>query len=170
MQLHELKPIHKPKKKKRLGQGDRFCGRGSGTRGQKARAGRKLKPLIRVLIKRYPKLRGYKFKPVSEKPVIINIETLNRKFKAGDKINPEVLLEKKLISKIKGKTPKVKILGRHPPATRGARDKREGGGRVGVPPKGRPPGEITKKLIIEGCQVSKKAREEIEKAGGTVRE
>jgi len=142
MQLHELKPIHKPKKKKRLGQGDRFGGRGSGTRGQKARAGRKLKPLIRVLIKRYPKLRGYKFKPVSEKPVVINIETLNKKLKAGDKISPEVLLEKKLISKIKGRIPKVKILGH---------------------------GEITKKLIIEGCQVSKSAREKIEKAGGTIK-
>ncbi|OIO45726.1 MAG: 50S ribosomal protein L15 [Candidatus Nealsonbacteria bacterium CG_4_10_14_0_8_um_filter_35_10] len=151
MQLHQLKPIHKPKKKKRLGQGDRFGGRGSGTRGQKARAGRKLKPLIRVLIKRYPKLRGYKFKPVSEKPVVINIETLNKKFKAGDKINPRALLEKKLISKIKGRMPKVKILGH-------------------LPPKGRVPGEITKKLIIEGCQVSKKAKEKIEKAGGTIRE
>ena len=142
MQLHQLKPIHKPKKKKRLGQGDRFCGRGSGTRGQKARAGRKLKPLIRVLIKRYPKLRGYKFKPVSEKPVVINIETLNKKFKAGDKINPRALLEKKIISKIKGRIPKVKILGK---------------------------GEIKNKLIIESCQVSKKAREKIKKAGGTIR-
>jgi len=142
MQLHQLKPIHKPKKKKRLGQGDRFAGRGSGTRGQKARAGRKLKPLIRVLIKRYPKLSGYKFKPVSEKPVVINIETLNKKFKAGDKINPSVLLERKIISKIKGRIPEVKILGK---------------------------GEIKKRLIIEGCQVSKKAREKIEKSGGTIR-
>jgi len=30
-------------------------------------------------------------------------------------------------------------------------------------------GELTKALIIEGCQVSKSAKEKIEKAGGTVR-
>jgi large subunit ribosomal protein L15 len=144
MQLHQLKPIHKPKKKKRLGQGDRFAGRGSGTRGQKARAGRKLKPVIRVLIKRYPKLRGYrsKLKIKNEKLKILNLDVLERKFKAGEKITPEVLLEKKLISKIKGRVPEVKILGK---------------------------GEIKKKLIIEGCQVSKQAKEKIEKADGTIK-
>ena len=147
MQIHQLKPIHKPKKKKRWGQGDRFAGRGRGTRGQKARAGRKLKPVIRVLIKRYPKLRGYrgklKIKSEKLKTAILNLEILEKKFKEGEKISPQVLLEKKLISKIKGKIPKVKILGK---------------------------GEIKNKLIIEGCQVSKKAREKIEKAGGIIRE
>ena len=143
MQLHELKPIHKPKKSKRVGQGDRFGGRGSGTRGQKARAGRKLKPIIRELIKRYPKLRGYKFKPLEEKPVVINAETLNKKFKDGDKINPQILLKLRLIRKMKGRLPKVKILAR---------------------------GEIKKPLIIEGCGFSKNAKEKIEKAGGAIRE
>lgn len=144
MQLHQLKPIHKPKKKKRLGQGDRFAGRGSGTRGQKARAGRKLKPVIRVLIKRYPKLRGYrsKLKFKKSKIVILNLEILEKKFKEGEKISPQTLLEKNLISKIKGRMPKVKILGK---------------------------GEIKKKLIIEGCQVSKQAKEKIEKADGTIK-
>jgi len=141
MQLHQLRPIHKPKKKKRVGQGDKFCGRGRGTRGQKARAGRKLKPIIRELIKRYPKLRGYKFKAKKEKPVVINLEILEKKFKASDKVNPQILLDLKLISKIKGKIPKVKILGK---------------------------GEIKKPLIIENCQVSKGAKEKIEKAGGTI--
>jgi large subunit ribosomal protein L15 len=144
VQLHQLKPIHKPKKKKRLGQGDRFAGRGSGTRGQKARAGRKLKPLIRVLIKRYPKLSGYrqKLKIKNEKLKILNLDVLEKKFKEGEKISPQALLEKNLISKIKGRMPKVKILGK---------------------------GEIKKKLIIEGCQVSKKAREKIKKAGDIIR-
>lgn len=63
MQLHELKPIHKAKKGKRVGRGGKrgtYSGRGQ--KGQKSRAGRKLKPIVRELIKRYPKLRGYKFK------------------------------------------------------------------------------------------------------------
>ena len=66
---------------------------------------------------------------------------LEKKFKAGDKINPEILLNKRLIHKIKGKAPKVKILGR---------------------------GEIKKSVIVEGCQLSKGAKEKIEKAGGQI--
>ncbi len=143
MQLHELSPIHKKKKRKRIGRGGKrgtYAGRG--IKGQKARAGRKLKPVIRELIKRYPKLRGYKFKRVELKPAILNLEILEKKFTSGEKISPQILLEKKLIPKIKGKIPRVKILGK---------------------------GKITKPLTIEGCSLSKSAREKIEKAGGQIK-
>lgn len=146
MQLYELKPIHKRKKPKRVGRGGKrgtYAGRG--IKGQKARAGRRLKPVIRELIKKYPKLRGYRFKAKINKQkvkVIVNLETLDKKFKAEEKITPEILLERKIIRKIKGRLPKVKILGK---------------------------GEIKKALIIEGCQVSKQAKEKIEKAGGTIK-
>jgi len=61
MQFHQLKPIHKMKKRKRIGRGGkRGTYSGRGTKGQKSRAGRKLVPIIRGLIKRYPKLRGAK--------------------------------------------------------------------------------------------------------------
>jgi len=142
MQLHQLKPTQKRKKRKRVGRGGKrgtYCGRG--IKGQKARAGAKLKPIIRELIKRYPKLRGYKFKPLKEKPAIVNVEKLEKKFESGEKVTPEVLLERGLIEKVKGRIPEVKILGR---------------------------GEIKKPLIIEGCQFSKQAKEKIEKAGGTI--
>ena len=143
MELYQLKPIHKSKKRKRVGRGGKrgtYAGRG--VKGQRARAGRRLKPVIRELIKRYPKLRGYKFKKQAFKPAIINIETLEKKFKSGEIVDPKILLEKKLIRRIKGKVPKVKILAK---------------------------GKLTKKLIIEGCQVSKSAREIIEKAGGQIK-
>ncbi len=81
MQLHEIKPIHKIKKPKRVGRGGKrgtYCGRG--VKGQKARAGRKLKPLIREVIKKYPKLRGYRFKSKKEKLAIVNLESLEKKF------------------------------------------------------------------------------------------
>jgi len=142
MKLHQL---HKSKKTKRVGRGGkRGTYSGRGLKGQKSRAGRKLQPIIRELIKKYPKLRGYRAKRREKKIVEINIAILNEKFKGGEIINPKVLIEKKIIGRIKGKIPVVKILGRHP-------------------------GEIKKKLIIEGCQVSKGAREEIEKAGGIVK-
>jgi len=155
MQLDELSPKHKLKKRKRVGRGGkRGTYSGKGIKGQRARAGRRLKPIIRELIKRYPKLRGYKFKKVKLKPAIVNLQILEKKFKAGLIISPKTLLEKKIIRRIKGRVPVVKILGRHPPTT--LKQKRA-------------PGKLTKKLIIEGCQVSKSAREEIEKAGGIIK-
>jgi len=141
MQLHQLKPIHKPKDKKRVGRGGKrgtYCGRG--VKGQKSRAGRKLKPIIREILKKYPKLRGYKFKSKKE-IAILNLGDLEKKFKEGEKVNPEVLVEKRLVRKIEGKVPEVKILGK---------------------------GKLTKKLIFENCQFSKKAKELIEKIGGKI--
>ena len=101
-----------------------------------------MKPIIRELIKRYPKLRGYKFKRVNLKPAVVNIEILEKKFKSADVISPKVLLEKRIICRILGRLPKVKILGH---------------------------GKLTRALIIENCQVSKSAKEEIEKAGGAIK-
>jgi large subunit ribosomal protein L15 len=144
MQLNQLKPIHKKKRAKRIGRGGkRGTYSGRGMKGQRSRAGRRLKPAIRELIKRYPKLRGYKFKKQELKVATINIETLERKFKTGEEIIPKILLERKLIRRIKGRLPQVKILGK---------------------------GKLTKKLTVEGCQVSKKAKEQIEKAGGGIKQ
>ena len=142
MQLHELKPIHRKKRPKRIGRGGKkgtYSGRG--LKGQKAHAGRRLEPIIRRSIKRYPKLRGYKFKGKREKPVILNVEILEKKFKEGERITPETLIEKKIIHRMKGRIPEVKILGK---------------------------GEIEKSLIIEDCKLSKSAKEKIEKAGGKI--
>ena len=55
MQLHELKPKHKRKKGKRIGRGGkRGTYSGRGVKGQMTRAGRKMVPPIRQLIKKYP--------------------------------------------------------------------------------------------------------------------
>jgi large subunit ribosomal protein L15 len=143
MQLHQLKPKHKLKKRKRIGRGGkRGTYSGRGIKGQKARAGRRFKPVIREFIKKYPKLRGYKFKSQRKEFVGINIGILERRFETGQVVSPETLLKLRLIHKIKGKMPKVKILGE---------------------------GEITKKLIIMGCEVSKSAKEKIEEAGGIIK-
>jgi len=143
MELYQLKPIHKKKRPKRVGRGGKrgtYAGRG--VKGQKARAGRRLKPAIRELIKKYPKLRGYRFKPKKEILAIVNIEVLEKKFKTSEIVSPKTLLEKKIIGRIKGRIPKVKILAK---------------------------GKLTKALTIEGCLVSKSAEEKIKKAGGTIK-
>lgn len=142
MQLHELGPKHKLKRRKRVGRGGkRGTYSGRGLKGQKSRAGRRLEPAIRGLIKKYPKLRGYRFKGKT-KPVVINVGILEKKFRALEKITPEALLEKKLVPKIKGRLPQVKILGK---------------------------GKITKKLVIENCQVSEGAEKKIKEAKGTIK-
>lgn len=137
MQINDLKPQHKNKDRKRVGRGGKrgtFSGRGC--KGQKSRAGRKMQPFMRELIKRYPKIRGYRQKLRPEETISLNLDVLEKNFKAGDTITPEVLIEKNLIRKIAGQTPKVKILSR---------------------------GKITKALNFEGCLFSKLAKEKIEK-------
>jgi len=141
MQLHQLKPTHKHKEKKRLGRGGKHgvhCGKGS--EGQKSRAGKRMQPIIRELTKKYPKLRGYKFKERKE-VVVLNLEALEKKFKVGETITPKILLERKLIRRIKGKLPQPKILGQ---------------------------GKLTKPLMLKGFLLSKSAKEKIEKAGGKI--
>ena len=63
MQLHQIQPLNKRKSKRRVGRGGKrgtYCGRGM--KGQRARAGAKVRPEIRDLIKKIPKIRGYRFK------------------------------------------------------------------------------------------------------------
>ncbi|MSU54627.1 MAG: 50S ribosomal protein L15 [Candidatus Staskawiczbacteria bacterium] len=143
MQIHQLQPKHKSKDRMIVGRGGKkgtYSGRGG--KGQTARAGRKLAPIIRELIKRYPKLKGYKAFVLPDNTVVVNLDILEKKFKDGDVINPEILVVKGVISLFKGKVPKVKILGN---------------------------GKITKKIIIEQCKISKSAKELVQKAGGAVR-
>jgi len=67
MQLHQIQSIHKSKTKKRVGRGGKrgtYCGRG--IKGQKSRAGVKIRPAARDLIKKIPKMRGYKFKRIKK--------------------------------------------------------------------------------------------------------
>jgi len=143
MQLHQISPIKKQRKKKRVGRGGkRGTYSGRGIKGQKARAGAKIRPAWRDLVKQIPKRRGYKFNPLKEKPIVINLRVIDKFFKEGEIVSKQSLLNKGLIGKIKGRTPEVKILGE---------------------------GEITKKLEIKDCQVSKSAKKKIEEAGGGVK-
>jgi large subunit ribosomal protein L15 len=112
MQLHTLKKEYKTKKKKRIGRGGkRGTYSGKGIKGQKSRAGANIRPAERDYIIKLPKLRGVKFKPVSEKPAIVNIVKLEKYFKEKEIVSPISLLSKGLIRRKKGRIPQVKILG-----------------------------------------------------------
>ncbi|MCC2630946.1 MAG: ribosomal protein large subunit ribosomal protein [Candidatus Paceibacter sp.] len=117
---------------------------GRGTKGQKARSGHKIRPEIRDLIKRIPKLRGRGKNSnlsIQGKPVALNLEALELIFSNGDVVSRKSLYEGGLITMQNGKIPEVKILGN---------------------------GNLTKKLTVKGLVVSASAKEKIEKAGGAI--
>jgi large subunit ribosomal protein L15 len=142
MELHTLKRKNPNKKARQVGRGGtRGKTSGRGGKGQTARAGNKRRPQMRDIIKKIPKLRGYRFHSASVKFSPVNVGALNI-FEAGAIVNPASLLEKNLVRRVAGSFPVVKILGT---------------------------GEISKKLSIVDCKVSASAKVKIEKVGGSVK-
>ena len=146
MQIHEIRREHAHKKPKLVARGGkRGKTAGKGGKGQTARAGHRVRPAMRDIIKKLPKLRGHG-KNRSESvfyrgpEAVVNLSALNV-FTAGAEVNPTTLIAKGLIREILGKTPVVKILGT---------------------------GEITVAITVTGCTASATALAAIEKAGGTV--
>lgn len=140
MQLHTLSAPRK-KSAKRIGRGGKrgtFSGRG--TKGQKARAGRRIRPQLRDVLKKIPKKRGYRFTAFRARPLVVNVEAIERLFEKGEIVSPQTLREKNILTKKSGSA-HVKILGT---------------------------GTLTKNVTVEGCEVSATAKEKIEKAGGKI--
>lgn len=144
MQLHTLKRKTQRQTKQQVGRGSkRGKTSGRGQKGQTSRAGRKLRPEIREIIKKLPKLRG-RGKNINKsfeiKPVALNVSFFSQ-IENGTILTPQKLVDLKLVKLFKGKVPKVKILAN---------------------------GEITNSLIFKKFTISKAAIEKIEKAGGKV--
>lgn len=144
MQRHELQPKTPRKRKKLIGRGDKTAGRG--TKGQKARAGHKIRPEIRDFIKTLPKLRGRgknSNKSINaNKPEAVSLTKISAHFKDGSIVSPSSLSQKGLVTKVSGKLPVVKILST---------------------------GDITAKVTIINCLVSATAKVKIESAGGKIK-
>lgn len=150
MQMHQIKRNINNRKSKRVGRGGkRGKTSGKGTKGQNARSGRKKRPEMRDIIKRFPKLRGRGknfLKSIQGKPFVVKTSLLESKFASGESVNPKTLFEKGLlkgadVKSMKGGLPKVKIV-------------------FGGP--------LSKKLSISLCEVSAGAKDIIESAGGSV--
>lgn len=147
MQLNTLTPRYPKRRNAPVGRGGkRGKTSGRGGKGQTARAGHKIRPEIRDLIKKLPKRRGYgrnRSRSVRSERVRfapVNLSVLEQ-FAAGGIVTPAVLLEKGIVRAVGGRLPKVKILGT---------------------------GAFTKALTIKNCAVSSSARDAILKAGGTI--
>jgi len=131
----------KYRKRRRVGRG-RSSGRGKtcgrGTKGQGARSGTLGRPHFEggqtPLILRIPK-RGFNNK-WKKFYATVNLGQLEVKFKDGDTVTPEALLERRVLRKLEDG---VKVLGE---------------------------GELTKKLTVRAHKFSSSAKEKITKAGG----
>ena len=148
MQLNTIKSHSKRVTSMRVGRGGkRGKTSGRGGKGQTARAGHKIRPEIRDMIKKLPKRRGHgknrsrtvRINRVSHAPV--NLAALEAAYTAGDAITPASLVRKGLVRSAAGRNPRVKVLGT---------------------------GDVTKALKLSGVATSAAAKAAIEKAGGSV--
>ncbi len=142
MKLHELSPVAGSKKEvKRIGRGagsGQGKTAGKGHKGQKARAGRGMRPGFEggqmPLQRRIPK-RG--FNNIFAKEIVsVNVSALDKAFNDGDVVDIAALKNAGLIKK---ELDGVKVLGN---------------------------GEITKKLTVQVNAYSESAKQKIEAAGG----
>lgn len=144
----ELNSLNRPQglqKARRVGRGGkRGKTSGRGGKGQTARAGNKRRPEWRDIIKKLPKRRGYGKNrartAVPRVPVTaVSLEAIAKKFAEGVEVTPGALVKAGFVRRISGKIPPIKILG-----ASGAKYK------------------------FRNILVSVKAKEAIEKAGGSV--
>jgi len=142
MRLHTLQPKEGSRhRRKRVGRGEGSGHGGTsgrGTKGQKARAGRGIRPTFEggqmPLIRRLPK-RGFNNARFATVYIPVNVDQLNR-FEDGTRVDEALLRQTGLAN---GRADGIKILGR---------------------------GELKKKLIVCAHAFSESAKQKIEAAGG----
>ena len=108
-------------------------------KGQRSRSGARIRPQIRDLIKRIPKLRGDSARrPPTSEAMTISLSMLNEAVSEGASVTVKTLMKERLIKRV---TTSVKIV------------------QGGTPPK---------KVHVVGVSVSAGGRKAIEQAGGHV--
>lgn len=118
---------------------------GRGGKGQTARAGAKIRPALRDIIKKIPKRRGFgknRGRTVwgaKPRPQTVTLQQLEASFDAGAEISPKTIVEKGILRATK-RMPMVKIVG----------------------------SGVSKKFTISGATISAGAKAAIEKAGGSI--
>jgi len=139
MQLHDIISSARRKQEKRIGRGGkRGTYSGKGQKGQRARAGHRIRPAERDTLAKFPKLRGVKNASRAIRNRVVNVGDLERYFAPRTTITKEACV---LQGMIRHRRDPVKILG---------------------------DGAVNAAFTIVGIPVSPHAKAKIEKAGGTV--
>lgn len=142
MQLHSIASKNRKRSQRIARGGKRGTTSGRGQKGQRSRAGHKIRPALRDLIARLPKRRGFQNKPTSPLVVVVNLSAVERRLKrhGGERtVTPETLRSWGIV----------------PPRHRG-------------PIKLLAVGALSGMLTVRGIAVSKAAQAKIEKAGGSI--
>lgn len=119
---------------------------GRGGKGQTARAGHKIRPALRDIIKKIPKRRGFgknRSRSVWEKkprPQAVTLAQLDAKFDSGAEITPRTVVEKGILPQRGHGYPVVKIVG----------------------------SEVSKKFSFKNVLISAGAKAAVEKVGGSI--
>ena len=141
MFIQEIRQTSPRKNKKRIGRGGkRGTTSGRGQKGQKARAGHRIRPAERDILSKIPKLRGVKNKIRTPKMFVFNVGDLDKTFKNETVISKKTFLKHRVV---KSSGIQLKILG---------------------------DGDVKKAFKIIGLRVSESAKKKILSAGGTVSE
>ena len=148
MQLNQLtRPKSLKRPYRRVGRGQsstRGKQSGRGGKGQTARAGAKIRPALRDIIKKIPKRRGFgknrgRTHVPRPAPIAISLERLENLFETGGEVSRKTLIEKGVLSSRIANP--VKIVGQ---------------------------GSLSKKVSLVGIAASASAKAAIEKAGGSI--
>jgi len=110
-------------------------------KGQKSRAGNRPAPVVRELLKRYPKLKGYRRVRRQRKPPMVSLAIIERKFALNEVVSPTTLVEKGLVRQQKSSDPKIKIVGSR---------------------------KLKNALTVQRCILSVGAKKSIEASGGKI--
>lgn len=115
---------------------------GKGGKGQTARAGAKIRPELRDIIKKLPKRRGYgknrgRTHVPHKEPIALSLEKIAKAFADGAEVSKTTLFEKKVV--------------------------RDNGHPIKVVN-----GSLDKKLSFKGLSFTASARAAVEKAGGSI--
>jgi large subunit ribosomal protein L15 len=147
MQLNTISPRTKNIKNAPVGRGGRRGKTsGHGSKGQSSRAGHKIRPEMRDIIKKIPKLRGQgknrsrTIRTNQSSITPVSVAMIEMVYAAGETVSPASLLLKGLVRRVKGRAPAVKILGAGP---------------------------FTKAFIVQKCAMSKVALAALVASGGT---
>ena len=88
MQLHQLQGRKPTDKKTRVGRGGkRGTYSGRGVKGQRSRAGARIRPEIRDFIKKLPKMRGYAFPGTQPGTGIVSVALLEKHFETSQNLS-----------------------------------------------------------------------------------
>ncbi|MAS95909.1 MAG: 50S ribosomal protein L15 [Verrucomicrobiales bacterium] len=147
MKLHDLKPTPGSRhRRRRLGRGEssglgKTCGKGH--KGQKSRSGASIRPGFeggQMPMMRRLPKKGFNNAQFKTQYAIVNLSDLEAKFSDGDTVSEETL---RACGLVKGACDGIKVLGN---------------------------GDLSKKLTIDVDKISASAKEQVEKAGGSVAE